>query len=178
MSHRITSAAHTTRRLIRATAATLIAAAALLAQAPASAEDKPWNEAVTIDKDGKRKVIVNRVNRGVAPKVPKTWEPGEASAPRLTWVIEGPDGLVECTGDHYREDGTCNPFHPGMYAKKRSRAWVVLRDSKWWECPKPEIRTMCATSVNDCIGPKADMRNRCFPLERMFPVGVASAFQL
>jgi hypothetical protein len=124
--------------------ATALATAALLA-ANASAAADAWNEAVSVDKNGKRTVEMPP-KIGKWPDVPPhTWDPkilGNA------FVLEGPDGLVECAQTYYRPGKFCISYSPGMYTLPRKRAWVVKRGGKWRLCPDLKAIAGC-TAVGD-----------------------------
>jgi hypothetical protein len=127
-------------KLDRHLIATMVATALFAADASAAAD--AWNEAVSIDKNGKRTVEL-------PPKVgkwpdtpPAKWEP---PIPGNSYVLEGPDGLIECAQPYFRAGKFCNSYRPGMYAQPRKRVWVVKRKADWLLCSE-----LKATS--DCIG--------------------------
>jgi hypothetical protein len=128
----------------RLISATIVAAALLAAQASAAAD--AWNEAVSIGKNGKRSVeLPPKV--GKWPDVPPgKW--AEPPVPGSAFVLEGPDGLVECAQVYFRPGKFCNQYRPGMYAKPRNRAWVVKRGGKWLLCPELKATAGC-TGIGD-----------------------------
>lgn len=119
-------------------AAVLFATAAVLSL-PAAA-DEPWNQAVRIERDGKRTVELPPSGGRRAMPAPRLWEP---PVPGRTYVIEGPSHLVECVQPFYQGDRTCTRYVPGMYRLERSRAWVVKRGASWLRCPEPNSEIGC-----------------------------------
>jgi hypothetical protein len=142
-------------------------AAALIVLTQAAWAEDYWNDAVVVSINGKRQVELPPVNRNVSatvPRPPVSWTPPAAG---LTHVMEGPEGLVECVTNDYRNDGRCNSFTPGQYQESALRVWIVKRNGAWWQCSDPRTRNMCERSASQCTGdPKS--ADRCYPLRPSF----------
>lgn len=152
--------------MTHASGATLVALLVLASVRPAFGADY-WNDAVSVNAKGVRRIELPPVNRSVtatSPRAPASWSP---PTPMTSHVMEGPDGLVECVTNDYRGDGRCHAYTPGQYSQPRLRVWVVKRNGGWWQCADPRTRNMCTRSASDCTG-DAKSTDKCFPLHPTF----------
>lgn len=125
-------------RWIQGAGAIAFLALVCLACSPATATDS-WNEAVTL-RNGKRVVELPPKGGAFPETAPAQWEP---PVPHHTYIIEGPHGLVECVQPYLLPTKTCIGYRPGIYTKKRQRAWVLKRKGRWTVCPDPKAVIGC-----------------------------------
>jgi hypothetical protein len=109
-----------------------------VACSPSVAGDS-WNEAIQT-KNGKRTVDLPPKGGVFGETPPADWEP---PIPLVSYVLEGPQELVECVQPYFLGHRTCQAYRPGMYTKKRKRAWVLKRGGQWLVCPEQKAETGC-----------------------------------
>ena len=118
----------------------VVFAALVVGSSTALAQFIKGNEAVKVMADGSKKVET--------PPVPSATLGAPCPAAKAGcagggWkMLEGADGLVECT-EVFARASTCRASTYGT--EKRSRSWIVKLKGEWTQCERPDIAGKCVS---------------------------------
>jgi hypothetical protein len=113
----------------------------ILLAASSNAQYVKGNEAVRLLPNGTKQVDTPPAPANVLAKPCPAVQAGCAGG---GWnMVETRDGLSECT-EIYARAGTCRASTYGK--EKRSRVWIVKRESEWLQCQYPDLTSKCVST--------------------------------